>query len=189
MNWRKTAAVLVALAGATVAAVAAPSAAIAADNGPWEINPASYGAACLEVAGGTTSLSGQVQIWTCATLTTTGVTPLHQRWIFRSTSNGYYRLVNGKSGMCMNIKGSTDVNSTKIIQYTCGSSTTLNDQWYPRKMKTVAGFDYYRFESRLNPAKCLNVQGNLTANGTDLILYTCSSANNNVFTWFPAKQA
>ena len=189
MNWRKIGAVVVALGGMFAAGIAVPSAASAADSGPWEIVPGSLGAKCVEVAGGSTGSSAQVQIWGCASIINGVVTPLHQRWTFRDTTNGYKRLVNGKSKLCANIQGSTDVNSTKIVQYKCGSSTTLNDQWYPQKVKSIAGYDFYQLKSRLNPAKCLNVQGGGTANGTDLIIYTCSTANNGIFTWWPAVQA
>ncbi len=168
MNWRKKmGAVVVALGGLFAAGVAVPSAAFAADSGPWEIVPGSLGAKCVEVAGASTASSAQVQIWGCASFINDVVTPLHQRWTFRDTTNGYKRLVNGKTKLCANIKGSTDVNSTKIVQYKCGSSATLNDQWYPQKVKSIAGYDFYQLKSRLNPAKCLNVQGGGTSNGTD----------------------
>ncbi len=39
----------------------------------------------------------------------------------------------------------------------------------------------------LNSNKCLNVQGASTANGTDLIQYTCGGSWNGVFTWWPIR--
>ncbi|KAB1926886.1 RICIN domain-containing protein [Micromonospora sp. ALFpr18c] len=188
MRLRTFAAVFTALVGIAAGGMVAPSAAYAADNGPWEVFPASAVDKCLEVQGGSTALSAQVQVYTCATWDG-GVTPLHQRWIFRPTSGGYQRIINGKTGMCANIKGSTDVNSTKIVQYNCGGSGTLNDQWYPQFVRKIGGFDFYQFKSRLNPAKCLNVQGSTTSNGSDLILYTCATTNNAIFSWTPAVQA
>ncbi|MGY4911365.1 RICIN domain-containing protein [Micromonospora aurantiaca (nom. illeg.)] len=188
MKLREFAAALAALVGVVAGGAVAPSAAFAADNGPWEVFPASAVDKCVEVQGGSTASSAQVQVYTCATWGG-GVTPLHQRWIFRPTSSGYQRIVNGKTGMCANIKGSTDVNSTKIVQYNCGGSGTLNDQWYPQFVRKIGGFDFYQFKSRLNPAKCLNVQGSTTSDGSDLILYPCSTTNNAIFSWTPAVQA
>ncbi|MGW4678090.1 RICIN domain-containing protein [Micromonospora taraxaci] len=127
-----------ALVGIAVGGAVAPSAGYVADNGPWEIFPASAVDLCVEVQGGVSTLSAQVQVYDCATWNG-GVTPLHQRWIFRPTSGGYQRIVNGKTGMCANIKGSTDVNSTKIVQYNCGGSGMLNDQWYPQFVRKIAG--------------------------------------------------
>ena len=171
-----------------------PASAFAApgDSGPWEIADENvFYQHCVEVAGATTANSAQVQIWDCPSYNGS-ITPLHQRWIFRPTSNGYYRLVNGLSGKCMNIKGSTDVNSTKIIQYPCGNNITLNDQWYPDLYEPYSGtwgHDWYQMRSRLNYAKCLNVQGGNSNRGDDLILYPCSVTANAVFSWRPAKQA
>jgi hypothetical protein len=188
MKLRKLLSVILTLMGAAVMGIIAPSPAFAADSGPWQIWPYSAIFSCMEVQGGSTANSAQVQIWRCPSFDGK-ITPLHHRWIFRNTTDGYYRLVNGKSGKCANIKGSTDANSTKIIQYTCGTSNlTLNDQWYPLYIRNVNA-DLYQLRSRLNYGKCLNVQGNGTANGTDLILYTCSTANNMLWSWSPAKQA
>jgi hypothetical protein len=187
MKLRKLLTVVMTLVGALVAGMVAPSPAFAYDNGPWEIFDYSADWMCMEVAGASTQNSAQVQIWDCGSFY--NVTPLHQRWIFRNTTNGYYRLVNGNSGKCANIKGSTDANSTKIIQYICGTSDlTLNDQWYPDPSFSTGGHDWYRLRSRLNYGKCLNVQGNGTSAGTDLILYTCGSGANNFFSWRPATQ-
>ena len=188
MNLRKIASVTLAVVGMVTAGVLVPSPAFAIDNGPWEIYSAHSGK-CVEVAGGSTASSAQVQQWACGS-DDGSVTPLHQRWIFRDTDSGYYRLVNGKSKLCANIQGSTDTNSTKIVQYKCGSDQTLNDQWFPNPEGTDSGTDIYTFHSRLNYNKCLNVQGGGTSNGTDLILYTCSKGGpNDYFSWTPARQA
>ena len=76
------------------AGIIAPSPAFAADNGPWEIFPRSAVVMCMEVAGASTVNSAQVQIWGCASYNG-NITPLHQRWIFRNTTDGYYRLIIG----------------------------------------------------------------------------------------------
>jgi hypothetical protein len=157
----------------------------AANDNSYIIFPARPGDKCLEVDGASTSNRAQVQIWTCPT---NQVTPTHRRWIFRRVDDRYVRLVNAKSKKCANIKGSSDVNGTKIVQYTCGDSETRNDQWEPH-LVSEGHPDYYEFRSKLNPSKCLNVQGGGDApRGTDLILWPCNQRDNALFTWIPSRQ-
>jgi hypothetical protein len=157
---------------------------LASDSEHWVIFPISASDRCLEVQGGSESNGAQVQIWRHRS---NEVTPKHHRWTFRNTSNHYVRLINEKSKKCANIKGSTDRNGTKIIQYTCGDSETLNDQWFPDRISEGLP-DLYLLRSRLNYDKCLNVQGDGRGDGTDLILYTCGGgADNEAFSWLPAR--
>lgn len=189
MKALKVAAVTMTLVGAAAIGLVSPTAAYAADNSPWEIFPQHAVGKCVEVAGGSTANNAQIQIYNCPT-NTGGITPLKQRWFFRPSGNGYVRLVSGVNGKCINIAGNADVNGANIIQYTCGSSaSTLNDQWLPSLVRTDANArDWYMFQSRLDTSKCLNVKSAGTANGTDLILYTCTTNTNGVFSWSPAKQ-
>ena len=50
---------------------------------------------------------------------------------------------------------------------------------------TGARGDLYFIVNRKS-GKCLNAQGASTANGTDLIQYTCTWDWNSLFTWWPA---
>ncbi|GAB4104695.1 hypothetical protein AB0C50_27600 [Micromonospora taraxaci] len=59
----------------------------------------------------------------------------------------------------------------------------------PAVRAEIGRFDFYQFKSWLNPAKCLNVQGSTTSNGSDLILYPCATTTNAIFSWAPAVQA
>ncbi|GIE92294.1 RICIN domain-containing protein [Actinoplanes regularis] len=189
MKTRKSVIAAMALVGA-VAGMTVPSPAFAADSGPWEIRPLSATGKCMEVQGGSKANSAQIQIYGCPS-SAGDITPLHQRWIWRSLGHGYFRLVNGKSGKCANVQGNSNANSAKIILYPCGDEFTLNDQWVQRDTgASYLGHDYYEIVSRKNSDMCLNVQGNGTANGTDLIQYRCSGGGANAaFTWTPAKQA
>ncbi|WP_285553050.1 RICIN domain-containing protein [Actinoplanes regularis] len=183
MKSRKLLYGFMAIVGA-VAGTAIASPAFAADSGPWEVQ--TFGK-CLEVQGGSTANSAQIQNWTCPSATGK-IAPLHQRWIWRNLGNGYFRLINGKSGKCANVKGNSQETSAKIIQYPCGGSTTYNDQWrMVLELKNHNGHDYYKIVSRSSEF-CLGVQDNSVANGADIIQRSCHSGA-ALITWVPAKQA
>jgi hypothetical protein len=155
-----------------------PSVATAA-TGPWEIGIYDF-PKCLEVEGGSTNNSAQVQLWSC------DGSQLHRVWYMREVATGWWHIYNAKSGKCLNVQGASTNNSAKIIQYTCQSTSAYNDQWQLLKTGWVGtNGDLYVITNRKS-GKSLNAQGASSANGTDLIQYTCGADWNNLFTWWPA---
>jgi Ricin-type beta-trefoil lectin domain-like len=99
----------------------------------------------------------------------------------------WWHIKNTKSGKCLNVQGASKKNSVKVIQYTCQSVSKHNDQWQLLNSGWVGdNGDLYTLHNR-NSNLCLNAQGASTANGTDLIQYTCSAQWNDLFTWWPAR--
>ena len=168
----------VAVAGLiTVSGVALPSQANATDYG-WQFEGFNNHR-CIGVNGAKNVNGRQMEMHDCYV----DLTDTFFAW--RPTSAGYYRLINGY-GKCMNVSGASRASGIKIITYTCGGSGTLNDQWYPEMAaRNYGGRDWYRLRSRNNDAMCLNVKGNSTAAGADLIQYTCNDESHNEwFTWY-----
>jgi endoglucanase len=135
---------------------------------------------CLEVQGGNIDNSAQVQLWDC------DGTKLHREWYMQEVQPGWWHIWNAKSGKCLNVQGASTKNSAKIIQYSCQGVSKFNDQWELRYIQPGDNGDLYLIINRLSN-KCLNVQGASTANGTDLIQYTCGGGWNGVFTWWPGS--
>jgi hypothetical protein len=155
-----------------------PSTAAAAGSGPWQISIYDFWK-CLEVQGGSTANSAQVQLWDC------DGTKAHRVWYMQEVQAGWWHIWNKKSGKCLNVQGGSTNNSAKVIQYSCQGSGTFNDQW--RLFYTGgsgANGDLYWIINRKSN-KCLNAQGASSANGTDLIQYDCrGGAWNELFTWW-----
>jgi hypothetical protein len=157
-----------------------PSVAVAEDTGPWAIGIYEF-PKCLEVEGGSTANSAQVQLWSC------DETKSHRTWYMQEVQSGWWHIKNTKSGKCLNVQGASKKDSAKVIQYTCQGVSKHNDQW----QLLDSGWsgdngELYTLHNR-NSNLCLNAQGASTANGTDLIQYTCSSEWNDLFTWWPAR--
>lgn len=178
MRLRKRA-VIVILAGLSLAAGLHPSKAAAAASTPWEIGIYEF-YKCLEVQGGVKDNSAQVQLWDC------DGSKDHRVWHMEEVQSGWWHIWNAKSGKCLNVQGASKENSAKIIQYTCQGVGNYNDQWklFSANMTGARG-DLYFIVNRKS-GKCLNAQGASTANGTDLIQYTCTWDWNSLYTWWPA---
>ncbi|BFU42500.1 RICIN domain-containing protein [Krasilnikovia sp. MM14-A1004] len=173
---------------------ATPASAAVVDSGPWEIRPYANSTKCVEIPNGSKSDSTVADLWSCASAAlpnnTGGITPLWHRWIWRKMSSGYFEIINGNSGKCLNVPGGSLNNSVKIIQYTCttDSSSAKNDRWEQVWVKNANGYSWYEIVNQ-NSHKCLNLPNGANANGTQLIQYTCGAgASNEIFTWVPAKQ-
>lgn len=143
---------------------------------PWGIELGTYWK-CLEVQGGSTANSAQVQLWTCSYSEGD-----HRFWYMEQVTPIYWHIWNYKSGKCMNVKGASMSNRAKVIQYPCGGINTHNDQWY-LDLYDDGTPDLYQIRNRKS-GKCLNVEGATTVNGADLIQYTCNGSWNSLFTWW-----
>ena len=164
-------AVLAAIA-AIVLSTGSPAA--AAVSGPWVMQPFTS-RLCIHP----TNYSSASNVVVEQTYCSSGV---DRDWDFHQIDANYYRISYRNGDKCFGVKSSSTANSAKIITQACGNPT-LNDQWRPIKNFTSGSLDYYLLKNR-HSGKCLNVQGNSTSAGADLIQYTCSTtANNEAFTW------
>src|SRR5947207_10745130 len=102
-------AVLAAVAGALVAT---GSPALAATQGPYNIEP--WGGIMYCAYTNTTAQSAPVLLTGCNS-------SFSQQWYWQDTTNGYYRIFNRQSGKCLTAKGGT-TESTQVIQYGCSTS-------------------------------------------------------------------
>jgi hypothetical protein len=184
MRFRKwTTYVVTVMTAGAASMFASAQPASAATSGPWVVISRLIPSGpwtCMEVAGGSTVNSAIVQMYTCNDAPNVA---MHQKWYMEEVSGTYYwRIKNAKSGKCLNVKGASLVDSAPIIQYTCGGSTTYNDQWY---LDLWACCDWYHVVNRKS-GKCLNIKGANPASGADLIQYTCTaSAYNDQWSWYP----
>jgi hypothetical protein len=176
--WLLKRAIVVMSAGMFLVAGLHPSTAAAAGSGPWQIGVYEF-PKCLEVQGGSTANSAQVQLWDC------DYTKAHRVWYMQEVQPGWWHIWNKKSGKCLNVQGGSTTNSAKIIQYPCQGLGKYNDQWQLQYSGATGTLGDLYFIVNRSSGKCLNVQGASTANGTDLIQYTCTWAWNSLFTWWP----
>ncbi|MFI6783336.1 RICIN domain-containing protein [Micromonospora sp. NPDC050276] len=83
----------------------------------------------------------------------------------------------------MAVRGDSSAERAKLVTQVCGDAR-LNDQWLPILNFTSGTSDYYQLENR-STGKCLAVEGNSTANGADMMQFTCyTTSNNQAVTWF-----
>ncbi|MDR0500822.1 MAG: RICIN domain-containing protein [Coriobacteriales bacterium] len=104
---------------------------------------------------------------TALTVYESNVSPA-QRFRFVPAASGYYTIECVCSGLVLDIYGSQAGSGAKIIQWPRrGANGGDNQMW--RVVESGAG-SYY-LVSKLNPAFCLDVSGQLTANGTAIVLW------------------
>jgi hypothetical protein len=158
----------------------AEAVAVGDSTGPWEIGIYEF-PNCLEVQGGSTANSAQVQLWSC------DGSKSHRTWYMEEVASGWWRIKNTKSGKCLNVQGASKDPGAKVIQYTCQSVSKYNDQWQ-LLYSGVSGNngDLYTLHNRKSKL-CLNAERASTANGTDLIQDECTGAWYDFFTWWPAR--
>jgi endoglucanase len=186
MRLRKwTVCMVTAMTAAAASVFVSTQPASAATSGPWVVDSRLIPSGpwtCMEVTGGSTVNSAVAQMYTCHDDPNVY---MHQKWYMEEVpGTSYWRIKNAKSGKCLNVQGASTVNSAKIIQYTCGGSTTYNDQWY---LSLWDCCDWYHIINRKS-GKCLNVQGANPESGADLIQYTCTgAAYNDQWSWYPPQ--
>jgi len=97
-------------------------------------------------------------------------------WQFIPTSNGFYRVVNGNSGLVMAVQGASSSSSAPVIQtaYTAGS--TFNDEWLIQPDNN----GLYNFVNRLS-GLLLDVPSGSTTAGTQLIQFASNGGANQQF--------
>ncbi|MCX4909094.1 RICIN domain-containing protein [Streptomyces sp. NBC_00878] len=161
-----------AVIAATLLGTASP--AVAEVSGPWVMQPYTSDL-CIHPTNYSSASGVVVEQTLCESR-------VDRDWNFQTINAGYYRISYRNGGKCLAVSGSSTANSAKIVTQACGNPT-LNDNWLPIRNFSAGDLDYYLLYNR-HSGKCLNVKGNSTAIGGDLIQYTCNTAaNNESFTW------
>jgi hypothetical protein len=82
---------------------------------------------CLDLTDGNTADGTQLQLWTC------NITSDTMLWTFMTDANGKTRIVNKRSGKCMDVRAGSEAPGAAIQNYHCASTTfgrpNLAQQW------------------------------------------------------------
>ena len=94
----------------------------------------------------------------------------------------YFELFNQKANKCMSLdNGGSTTNGTNVVIYDCNNS--LEQTWYRVESKEFPGY-YYIKNYKAGPDQCISVSGGgSTANGAEMILWTCTGAKEQRW-WF-----
>jgi hypothetical protein len=92
---------------------------------------------------------------------------------------GFYPYANLSSGKCMDVYGGGTSNGTAVDQYTCSGGQ--NQQWEVSFVKNIVSTPVYELIPENATAKCLDVSGGGTSNGSTLDIYSCDQANNQLW--------
>jgi hypothetical protein len=95
----------------------------------------------------------------------------NQRWQFQDAGSGYYNIVSGNSGKCLDVYGGTAAtgDGVRAVQWACHSGT--NQQWRIQDL----GTGYVQLIAR-HSNKCLDIQSAATADGALAVQWTCGTA-------------
>jgi hypothetical protein len=100
-----------------------------------------------------------------------------QNWLRIGVGDGYYKLVNQRSGQCMDVRNGQDANRVQVQQWTC--TNTRGMKWRITR-QGVNGSD--RVTSQIG-GRCLDVDGGSLADGAKIQIYACTSAGNTAQSW------
>ncbi|MEU1438556.1 RICIN domain-containing protein [Streptomyces sp. NPDC005786] len=122
---------------------------------------------CLDVAGDSRAVGGNVQQWTC-----NGLAP--QEWTLRARGSGYFTLTGRNSGLCLDVENGSGAPGANVRQWGCNAQTAQD--W---RLENV-GRGYYRLVVR-SAGHCLDVaQGSRTA-GANVQQWTCNGQQPQVW--------
>jgi alpha-N-acetylglucosaminidase len=83
---------------------------------------------CLDLTDGNTADGTPLQLWTC------NVTSDTMLWTFATDDNGKPRIINKRSGKCMDVRAGSTTPGAVIQNYHCASLTfgrpNLAQQWF-----------------------------------------------------------
>ncbi|MFJ2828186.1 RICIN domain-containing protein [Streptomyces sp. NPDC087263] len=118
---------------------------------------------CLDAASAGTANGTVVQQYTCNSSTA-------QQWSLTATSDGYVRIGNANStSQVVDVSDNSTVDNALLHLWAYGGGN--NQQWLP----VDEGSGNYHFVNR-NSGKCLDVPSASTADGVQLVQYTCNGS-------------
>lgn len=96
-----------------------------------------------------------------------------QKWVFTDTGSGNWRISPlSSTGMALDVNGCSTSNNANVQLW-----SWLNNNCQKWQLVDM-GNGYYQIKS-LNSGKCLDVSGNSTADGANIVQYTCNSSSYN----------
>jgi arabinan endo-1,5-alpha-L-arabinosidase len=96
-----------------------------------------------------------------------------QKWIFTDAGSGYWRISPmNATGQGLRTNGSSAGSNVTIQGYGSGSN---DRQW----QLISVGSGFYQIKPRNNSNMCLDINGISTADGANVMLWNCISANQN----------
>lgn len=93
-----------------------------------------------------------------------------QLWADVPLGGGYHRFVNGRSGMCMDVRDGQNADWTPVQQWACANYNGMSwlatvPSWVPTQIKSGRG------------GRCLDVRGGSLQEGAVIQIYHCTSNN------------
>jgi ricin-type beta-trefoil lectin protein len=99
-----------------------------------------------------------------------------QQWAVDPLGNDYYRLVNGRSGKCMDVRDGVNANGTQVQQWECTDTRGMN--WHVAFMPATVPT---RVQSMIG-GRCLDVRNGSVQDGAIIQIYRCTD-NNSAQAW------
>ena len=156
------------LAAVAVAGLVVVERPVGAASGPGLVN--SHADLCAQPVGGATDATAPIVLEPCADIA-------EQHWFQIPVPGqaGQFSFRNAKSGLCLEVPGSTPADGTRVIQWPCvpdGQVPISNERWTFSQF----GFPPAPMVSRLggSSSTCLDVPGGSTQPGTALQVFTCN---------------
>ncbi|MFJ8884589.1 RICIN domain-containing protein [Streptomyces sp. NPDC102402] len=115
---------------------------------------------CLDVAGDSRAVGGDVQQWTC-----NGLGP--QDWVLKARGEGRFTLTGRNSGHCLDVENGSAVPGAAVRQWSCNGQAAQD--W---RLQNV-GRGYYRLVSG-SSGQCLDVASGSREPGGDVRQWTCN---------------
>jgi hypothetical protein len=122
---------------------------------------------CLGVDGGSSSSGALAKQFYCDGRNQPSD---HEYWQLKSNGSGTFRVVNSKSGHCLDVEGGSITDGARLVQKTCASASTTNSQAW-RFQSSLP--DFFRIENAKSGACIVVNSADGSGNGTGLIQSTC----------------
>ncbi|MCQ9129269.1 MULTISPECIES: RICIN domain-containing protein [Streptomyces] len=123
---------------------------------------------CVEVAGG----SLEDNSWVVENDCLANNTVPNQNWLPESVGNGFYRLRNLNTNLCLDF--ATAVNGQGVKDHVCG-----NDLYQRWKLSVAPGVPGYLTVVSARAPFCLDLRDGSASNGTQIQIWQCQVGNNN----------
>lgn len=143
-------------------------------DGEYVVSSALSPAKVLDVSGGSTSNSANVQLWS-SNMTAA------QRWVVSHDEKGYATIASKKSGKVLDVSGGSPVSGTNVAQYE--PNGTLAQKWVASKGEDGS----FSLQSALWPGVALDVSGAWTSDGANVQVWSANGSAAQRFLFISAK--
>jgi galactose oxidase len=151
-------------------------------NEQWTVQPfngahrviVQHSGQCLSVAGGSTAAGAQIVQNTCSGANS-------ELWTFPVGASGV-QLRNSNSALCASVSAASTADGASVVQSPCSSSSThFNWSFSSGLFAPTTPLVLQANHS----GKCMNVSGNSTSSGANIIQWPCAGTGNERFTAVP----